>query len=116
MLSKTQEETDKILPLFYNSIRYINAKRGRKYVNAALLVKFFTPEEFGAYLPEFQDKVGSSGVLTLSELCEIFRRCTMYFLKNVSVSAILTSKRISLVSKEEHLKKRRKVQHSVLDH
>ena len=37
----------------------------------------------------------------------VFRRCVNYFLKNLCVSAVLTSKRISLVSKEEHLRKRR---------
>jgi len=43
-MGKTSEEAEKILPLFYTAIRYINAKRGRKYVNAAMLLKFFAPE------------------------------------------------------------------------
>jgi hypothetical protein len=44
MLKKTPSEVERILPLFYMAIRYINAKRGRKYVNAAMLLKFFSPE------------------------------------------------------------------------
>ena len=57
LLGKSCEDTEKILPLFYTAIRYINAKRGRKYVNAAMLLKFFSPEEFGNYLSEFKDKL-----------------------------------------------------------
>ena len=44
-MDKKDSEADLILPIFYNAIRLINAKRGRKYVNAALLVKFFSAEE-----------------------------------------------------------------------
>ena len=98
-MGKSHEDAEKILSLFYTTIRYINAKRGRKYVNAAMLLKFFSPEEFGNYLSEFKGKVEECSYVNLTELCEIFRRCTTYFLKNVSVSAILTSKRISIISK-----------------
>ena len=112
---KTLQQSEKILPLFYMAIRYINAKRGRKYVNATMLLKFFTPEEFGSYLQEFTEKIKECSFVNLNELCQIFRRCTTYFLKNVSVSAILTSKRISIISKEEHLKKRRKIVRTVLE-
>jgi hypothetical protein len=97
------------------AIRYINAKRGRKYVNAAMLLKFFTPQEFSGYMGDFKDKIDACSFLTVPELCEIFRRCTVYFLKNVCVSAVLTSKRISVISKEEHLKKRRRVMKAVVD-
>lgn len=80
-----------------------------------MLLKFFAPEEFGSYLSDFKEKVEESSFVNMTELCQIFRRCTTYFLKNVSVSAILTSKRISIISKEEHLKKRRKITRTVLD-
>ena len=113
--NKTLADAQKILPLFYMAIRYINAKRGRKYVNAAMLLKFFTPQEFSGYMGDFKDKVEDCSFVTVSELCQIFRRCTTYFLKNVSVSAILTSKRISIISKEEHLKKRRKILRAVVE-
>jgi hypothetical protein len=61
-----------------------------------------------------RERLERLGHLTLGELCEIFRRCAKYYLKEVSISALLTSKRISVVSKEEHLKKRRKVLRCVL--
>lgn len=111
---KTLEQAQKILPMFYMAIRFINAKRGRKYVNAAMLLKFFTPEEFGCYLEDMREKINECSFVSLNQLCQIFRRCTTYFLKNISVSAILTSKRISIISKEEHLKKRRRIVRTVL--
>jgi hypothetical protein len=39
------------------TIRLINAKRGRKYVNVAMFLKFFTAEEFGSYLFEMKEKL-----------------------------------------------------------
>ena len=51
------------------SIRLINAKRGRKYVNAAMFLKFFSPEELSCYLPEMLERLEGSGVLSLHELC-----------------------------------------------
>lgn len=99
---------------FYSTIRFINAKRGRKYVNISMFLKLFTEEELGEYLSEMREILRELEYLSLGELCEIFRRCAKYYLREVSMSAILTSKRISLVSKEEHLKKRRKVLRSVM--
>jgi hypothetical protein len=50
----------------------------------------------------------------MEELSEIVRRCATYFLREVSIQAILTSKRINVISKKEHLRKHRKVLKSVL--
>ena len=61
-----------------------------------------------------REKLEQLDYLSVDELCEIFRRCAKYFLKEVSIHAILTSKRISVVSKEEHLKKRRKILRTVM--
>ena len=69
LLGKTAEETEQILPLFYMAVRFINSKRGRKYVNAAMLLKFFTAEEFEAYVPEFKEKVDQCSSINLAELC-----------------------------------------------
>lgn len=113
LLGKSGAEMEKILPLFYSAIRFINAKRGRKYVNVASFLRFFSAEEFGEYLGEMREKVELQ-CLSVEELCEVFRRCAKYFLKEVSIHAILTSKRISIVSKQEHLKKRRKILASIL--
>jgi hypothetical protein len=96
------------------TIRLINAKRGRKYVNVSMFLKFFTQDEFSLYLSEMREKIEQLDYLSVEELCEIFRRCAKYYLREVSVSAILTSKRISIVSKEEHLKKRRRILRTIL--
>jgi hypothetical protein len=114
MLGKSPLQLESILTTFYATIRFINAKRGRKYVNVSMFMKFFTEEDFGEYLSEMLDKIQQLDHLSLGELCEIFRRCAKYYLKEVSINAILTSKRISVVSKEEHLKKRRKVLRTVM--
>lgn len=44
MSKKKVEDVEKILTLFYTAVRYINVKRGRKYVNSAMLLKFFVPD------------------------------------------------------------------------
>lgn len=79
-----------------------------------MLLRFFTPREFLDYLSEMKEKVEGLDFLSVDELCGIFRRCAKYYLKEVSVSAILTSKRISAASKKEHLKKLRKISRAVL--
>lgn len=83
-------------------------------MNSTMFLKFFNPEEFGEYLSEMRDKIDRLECLSMEELCEIIRRCIKYFLKEASINAILTSKRISVVSKEEHLKKRRKILSAVV--
>jgi len=65
-------------------------------------------------LPEIQEKINSIDYVTLEDLCQIFRRCCYSFLRNISTSAILTSKRITGISKEYHLKKRRKILKTIL--
>ena len=59
-MKKNTEDYEKILSLFYFFIRLINAKRGRKYVNVAMFLKFFNPEELISYLPEMKDKLEES--------------------------------------------------------
>lgn len=111
MLGRSKEQIEKIVSTFYLTIRLINSKRGRKYVNAAMLLRFFAAREFLEYLPEMKE---GAEFVSVEELCGIFRRCAKYYLKEVSVSAILTSKRISAASKKEHLKKLRKICRAVL--
>lgn len=67
----------------------------------------------GEYLGDLKEKVEQLG-LSLEELSQIFRRCTRIFLKDIAVSAILTSKRISAVSKKEHLNKLRRLLRAIL--
>jgi hypothetical protein len=87
----------------------INGKRGRKYVNRAMILNYFTPEILLDHIPEFKAKMEGVSFITLDELCQIFRRCSQAFLKIVSIPAIMTSKRITGLSKDEHFKKRRKI-------
>jgi len=44
LMGKRPEHLEKIFSLFYFSIRLINSKRGRKYVNVAMFLKFFNPD------------------------------------------------------------------------
>jgi len=59
-MKKNPEDYEKNLSLFYLAIRLINAKRGRKYVNVAMFLKFFNPEELASYLPEMKEKLEES--------------------------------------------------------
>jgi len=102
------------LSYFYTIIHFINIRRGRKYVNAASFLRLFTGEELREELTEMRSKVVDVDFLSMDELSEIIRRCAKYFLKEVSIQAILTSKRITLISKKEHLKKHRKVLRTAL--
>jgi len=43
-MGKSADQYEKIFSLFYTAIRHINAKRGRKYVNVAMFLRFFNPE------------------------------------------------------------------------
>ena len=104
---------DKIITIFYHTINTMNSKRGRKYVNRAMLLNYFTPEILLEHIPVLKEKIEKVDYLCLDELCEIFRRCCQAFLKIVSLPAILTSKRICGLSKDEHFKKRRKILNAI---
>mgnify|MGYP007104980634 FL=1 len=49
------------------------------------------------------------GILTLKTLSKLLRKCFYQFMMEDSLTSILTSKRISLLSKGVHLMKRRKI-------
>lgn len=67
-------------------------------------------------LPKINEKMNDIDDVTLDDLCQIFRRCCHSFLRNISINAILTSKRIIGISKEEHLIKRRKILKTILEY
>ena len=48
--------------------------------------------------------------LELEQICEFFRRLSNYFVKSYYKTVIMTSKRITNVSKEYHLLRLRKIQ------
>lgn len=95
--------------MFYNIVRLINYRRGRKYVNKDNILAYYTPARFLQQVPDITHKLAEVQLLTLEELCRLFRATTAHFLRNTSINAILTSKRITHLAKHEHLKRRRKV-------
>jgi hypothetical protein len=58
-------------------------------------------------MPGVEEGLQETRVMTLKEFCGVFRRCAVQFLRELSVPAILTSRRVSLMAKKEHLKRRR---------
>lgn len=85
-------------------------------MNVSQFFKFFSPEELGEYLGDMRSKIEASESLNLWELSEMFRRCAHFFLREISAPAILTSKRISILSKQEHLRRRTKILRTLLEH
>ena len=49
----------------------------------------------------------------LEELCELVRVVSYYFIKKESISAVLTSKRVSMLAKPDHLERKRKLELSL---
>jgi hypothetical protein len=78
-------------------------------VNRESILGYYTPSRFLEEIPDIEEKLSEVRLLTLSQLCLLFRTTTAYFLKTLSINAILTSKRISVLAKNEHLRRRRKV-------
>jgi hypothetical protein len=67
------------------------------------------PNKLAKTIPEIEEKIEKISGVTIEELCKVFRKCCRSFLQTYSIDSILTSKRISVVAREEHLKKRRRV-------
>ena len=65
-----------------------------------MMLNYFTPDMLAENLPEVKEKLEKLDFITLDDLCQIFRRTCQAFLKIVSIPAIMTSKRITGVSKE----------------
>lgn len=99
----------KIRVIFYNVVRLLNLKRGRKYVNRHTLMQYYTPESFLEYVPKIKEACSEPDSLSLEDLCRLFRMITYTFLKENSVISVLTSRRISSVARLDHLRRRRKV-------
>jgi uncharacterized membrane protein len=108
-LRKNIVDLERIKSIFYNIVRLINYKRGRNYVNKENILNYYTPEGFTKHIPDIKQKLGEIQLLTLEELCFLFRVITSYFIRSISMTAILTSKRITIIAKSEHLKRRRRV-------
>ncbi len=78
-------------------------------MNTSILASYFTAEALGESFPEFVEKVHSWEVCSLEQVGEMLRKSFYWFLRDPCFACLLTSKRISLLSKEAHLEKRRKM-------
>lgn len=56
-----------------------------------------------------EERLAQVSILSLEEFCRLFRICTHAFFRTLSVTAILTSKRISNVAKGDHLRRRHQI-------
>lgn len=54
-------------------------------------------------------KARLTGTITIQELSYLFRIISYEYIRNYSTVAVLTSKRVSLPAKPEHLRRRRRV-------
>ena len=65
LLKESSTSPEKIKHIFYNIVRLINYKRGRKYVNRQTIRNYYTPEECQKHLPDIKEKLEESGLMTL---------------------------------------------------
>lgn len=108
-LGRPEEQTEKISAVLYNILKVINLKRGRRYINKIILAAYFSQEGLRRDLPDLVAKIEALPCLTLDEACLLLRKCFSLFIREVCLTSILTSKRISTSSKAAHLQKRRKI-------
>ena len=104
-LGNLDRDTERIKIIIYNIIRVINLKRGRKYINKVILCSYFTEE----WLLSEIDNINGQKLISTEEIALVLRKCLYNFTNEVSLTSILTSKRITTHSKRVHLEKRRKV-------
>jgi hypothetical protein len=91
----------------------INRKRGRKYVNRDLLFQYFTVTSWSENIPEIMSLFAEGCIATAEDICSVFRRVCYEFVRNYSLAAVLTSKRISVTSKKGHLKRIRTLERAL---
>lgn len=113
-LGKSLAQVQQLRPIFYNTVRMVNLRRGRKYVNSSSLLACSRPAQLAAFLPQLQDKLAETGLITMEELCLVFRKACFQLVRECSISAILTSRRITAGARAEHLVRRRRVEGNLL--
>jgi hypothetical protein len=77
----------------------MNLKRGRKYVNRDNILNYYTPSSLKNQFRNIEDKLLETGLINLEQFCYLFRVVAAEFIKNISVTAILTSRRISSIAR-----------------
>lgn len=68
-MGKEAAAAEKMAPAFYAVVRYINARRGRKYVNLAMFLRFFEPDHLQTYLGEVGSRIAQTEQVPLGEVC-----------------------------------------------
>jgi hypothetical protein len=56
-LGRSPADSEKIKAIFYNIVRLINFRRGRKYVNRNTIKGYFTEEQFLKNIPDIEEKL-----------------------------------------------------------
>ena len=112
-MKKEGPTEEKMKVIFYNVVRLLTYLRGRKYVNRATLLKLYRPSTFKKEIPNIEETCASEGSPSIEELCQLFRVVTFQFLREFSITSVLTSKRISHVARSHHLQRRRVVVESL---
>ena len=64
-LGRPQAESQKIKAVFYNIVRLINFRRGRKYVNRKTIRSYFSVEGFLRQIPDIHEKLMDVRILSL---------------------------------------------------
>ena len=104
----SESKQEQTVLTFYNCLRLINHKRGRKYMNKRILMSdYMTRDGLQEEMPDLIEKITKEAVVSVDELLRLMRQMLLLFLKEVSVCSVLTSRRISSMSKKAHLERRR---------
>ena len=111
MISYVESEAkrEKLRHLFYNMIHSGVNKKTNKYANRTIFRKFTKPSKLLEHLPEMKLKIEKIDGVTVEEVCELFRKVCLHFYRNHMIEHILTFKRIPVIVKGIHLKKKRNV-------
>ena len=81
-LDKDEEKITKIFKTFYTLIQCISSQRGKKYVNKNTIVNFCEGEKIIKEIPNIVKIFETVDYVTIEELCEVFRKCCIHYLKN----------------------------------
>jgi hypothetical protein len=60
---------ERLARAFYAIVRYINGRRGRKYVNLAMFLRFFEAEQLQTYLGEMGGRIAQTEGVQLAQVC-----------------------------------------------
>jgi hypothetical protein len=111
-LVKEEPDIYKIISIISKSIRLINLRRKKKYINKVILMQYFARDS----LQEMFAALSVPMVVSYEQLSLLLRKCFYHYLDHISLTSILTSKRTPIHSKHVHLLKRRRMRSFVGEH